>query len=210
MTISLELLWVIIFVALAFDFLNGLHDAANSIATIVSTRVLRPQYAVAWAAFFNFIAFLFFGLSVAQTVGTGIISPDIVDPRVILGALAGAIACRSVASACANAFTPPALLAARKKSPAWKVAEVLEVRSPRWLTCDPQGATSRWLLTCLTAWRGVSPGRCRRYSAANAPGSTHCSRLARRRAISTTDAADGCAIEAAATVQRGTADRRSR
>ena len=92
MTISLELLWVIIFVALAFDFLNGLHDAANSIATIVSTRVLRPQYAVAWAAFFNFIAFLFFGLSVAQTVGTGIISPDIVDPRVILGALVGAIA----------------------------------------------------------------------------------------------------------------------
>jgi PiT family inorganic phosphate transporter len=91
-TISLELLWVIIFVALAFDFLNGLHDAANSIATIVSTRVLRPQYAVAWAAFFNFIAFLFFGLSVAQTVGTGIISPDIVDPRVILGALVGAIA----------------------------------------------------------------------------------------------------------------------
>ncbi len=92
MTISIELLWVIILVALAFDFLNGLHDAANSIATIVSTRVLRPQYAVAWAAFFNFIAFLFFGLSVAQTVGTGIISPDIVDPRVIFGALMGAIA----------------------------------------------------------------------------------------------------------------------
>ena len=66
MTISTEVLWAIIFVALAFDFLNGLHDAANSIATIVSTRVLRPQYAVAWAAFFNFIAFLFFGLSVAQ------------------------------------------------------------------------------------------------------------------------------------------------
>jgi PiT family inorganic phosphate transporter len=91
-TISIELLWVIILVALAFDFLNGLHDAANSIATIVSTRVLRPQYAVFWAAFFNFIAFLFFGLSVAQTVGTGIISPDIVDPRVIFGALMGAIA----------------------------------------------------------------------------------------------------------------------
>jgi PiT family inorganic phosphate transporter len=90
-TISIEVLWAIIFVALAFDFLNGLHDAANSIATIVSTRVLRPQYAVAWAAFFNFIAFLFFGLSVAQTVGTGIISPDIVDPRVIFGALMGAI-----------------------------------------------------------------------------------------------------------------------
>ena len=59
--------------ALLFDFLNGLHDAANSIATIVSTRVLRPRYAVVWAAFFNFIAFLFFGLHVAQTIGTGIV-----------------------------------------------------------------------------------------------------------------------------------------
>jgi PiT family inorganic phosphate transporter len=76
---------------LAFDFLNGLHDAANSIATIVSTRVLRPQYAVFWAAFFNFIAFLFFGLHVAQTVGTGIITPDIIDDNVIFGALMGAI-----------------------------------------------------------------------------------------------------------------------
>lgn len=81
----------LIAVALAFDFLNGLHDAANSIATIVSTRVLRPQYAVFWAAFFNFVAFLFFGLHVAQTVGTGIISPQIVDDRVIFGALMGAI-----------------------------------------------------------------------------------------------------------------------
>jgi PiT family inorganic phosphate transporter len=81
----------LIAVALAFDFLNGLHDAANSIATIVSTRVLPPQYAVFWAAFFNFIAFLFFGLHVAQTVGTGIITPDIIDDRVILGALMGAI-----------------------------------------------------------------------------------------------------------------------
>ncbi|WP_442753715.1 inorganic phosphate transporter [Methylocystis sp. JAN1] len=85
------LLYGLIAVALAFDFLNGLHDAANSIATIVSTRVLRPQYAVFWAAFFNFAAFLFFGLHVAQTVGTGIISPQIVDDRVIFGALMGAI-----------------------------------------------------------------------------------------------------------------------
>jgi PiT family inorganic phosphate transporter len=81
-----------IFVALAFDFLNGLHDAANSIATIVSTRVLRPQYAVAWAAFFNFIAFLFFGLHVAKTVGSGIVAPDLVDDAVIFGVLSGAIA----------------------------------------------------------------------------------------------------------------------
>ena len=67
--LSPTLLWGLIAVALAFDFLNGLHDAANSIATIVSTRVLKPHYAVAWAAFFNFIAFLFFGLHVAETVG---------------------------------------------------------------------------------------------------------------------------------------------
>ena len=85
------LLYGLIAVALAFDFLNGLHDAANSIATIVSTRVLRPQYAVFWAAFFNFVAFLFFGLHVAQTVGSGIISPQIVDDKVIFGALMGAI-----------------------------------------------------------------------------------------------------------------------
>lgn len=84
-------LLALIAVALIFDFLNGLHDAANSIATIVSTRVLRPQLAVVWAAFFNFIAFLFFGLHVAQTVGAGIVSPDIVDDFVIFGALMGAI-----------------------------------------------------------------------------------------------------------------------
>src|ERR671928_998437 len=77
--------------ALLFDFLNGLHDAANSIATVVSTRVLRPQVAVAWAAFFNFIAFLFFGLHVAQTLGKGIVAADVVDARVIFGALMGAI-----------------------------------------------------------------------------------------------------------------------
>jgi inorganic phosphate transporter, PiT family len=90
-SLAVWVLIALIFVALAFDFLNGLHDAANSIATIVSTRVLRPQYAVAWAAFFNFIAFLFFGLHVADTVGRGIISAAVVDPRVIFGALIGAI-----------------------------------------------------------------------------------------------------------------------
>ena len=88
----MPLLIALIVVALAFDFLNGLHDAANSIATIVSTRVLRPQYAVAWAAFFNFIAFLFFGLHVAETVGRGIVSARRWSiARVIFGALMGAI-----------------------------------------------------------------------------------------------------------------------
>jgi PiT family inorganic phosphate transporter len=91
-TLAFPLLVALIAVALLFDFLNGLHDAANSIATIVSTRVLRPQYAVFWAAFFNFIAFLFFGLHVANTIGKGIIEPDIVDPAVIFAALIGAIA----------------------------------------------------------------------------------------------------------------------
>ena len=84
-------LWILIAVALLFDFLNGLHDAANSIATIVSTRVLRPRYAVMWASVFNFLAFLVFGLHVAKTVGSGIVSLDIVSDRVIFGALTGAI-----------------------------------------------------------------------------------------------------------------------
>ena len=85
------LLVALIAVALVFDVINGMHDAANSIATIVSTRVLRPHYAVAWAAFFNFIAFLVFGLHVANTIGTGIVSAEIVDSRLIFAALMGAI-----------------------------------------------------------------------------------------------------------------------
>ncbi len=90
-TIAFPVLVGLIAVALLFDFLNGLHDAANSIATIVSTRVLRPQYAVFWAAFFNFVAFMVFGLHVANTIGTGIITPDIISPAVIFAALVGAI-----------------------------------------------------------------------------------------------------------------------
>ncbi|MEX2150168.1 MAG: inorganic phosphate transporter [Steroidobacteraceae bacterium] len=82
----------LIVIALIFDFMNGFHDAANSIATIVSTGVLKPYQAVVWAAFFNFIAIALFELKVAATVGKGIISPDIVDNYVIFGALIGAIA----------------------------------------------------------------------------------------------------------------------
>ncbi|MER9949703.1 inorganic phosphate transporter [Mesorhizobium sp. M0047] len=90
-TIAFPVLVGLVVVALFFDFLNGLHDAANSIATIVSTRVLRPQYAVLWAAFFNFIAFMFFGLHVAETVGKGIVDVSVVTPAVIFAALVGAI-----------------------------------------------------------------------------------------------------------------------
>ncbi len=82
----------LVVVALLFDFMNGFHDSANSIALMVSTRLLTPQAAVVWAAFFNFIAFLFFGLHVANTVGSGIVSPAIIDNAVIFGALCGAIA----------------------------------------------------------------------------------------------------------------------
>ena len=92
MTISFSLLVFLIVVALAFDFLNGLHDAANSIATVVATRVLSPVVAVVWAAFFNFSAFFVFGTAVAKTVGAGIIHADVIDPQVIFGALCGAIA----------------------------------------------------------------------------------------------------------------------
>ena len=84
---SLQVLVCLVALALVFDFMNGFHDAANSIATIVSTGAMRPQWAIVWAAFFNFIAFLFFGLHVAGTVGKGIIDPLIVDHYVVFGAL---------------------------------------------------------------------------------------------------------------------------
>ena len=87
-------LWVVILLvamALIFDFMNGFHDAANSIATVVSTGVLKPTQAVVFAAFFNFVAIFVFHLSVAATVGKGIVTPDIVDTHVVFGALAGAI-----------------------------------------------------------------------------------------------------------------------
>jgi PiT family inorganic phosphate transporter len=87
MTVTIVLL---VALALVFDFLNGFHDSANSVATIVSTRVLSPRFAVLWAAFFNFIAFAVFGLHVANTVGKGIIDITIVDNSVIFGTLVGA------------------------------------------------------------------------------------------------------------------------
>jgi PiT family inorganic phosphate transporter len=87
----MELVVFLIVVALVFDFINGFHDAANSIATVVSTRVLSPFQAVAWAAFFNFVAAFGFGVQVATTVGKGVIDPSVVDSHVIFGGLMGAI-----------------------------------------------------------------------------------------------------------------------
>jgi inorganic phosphate transporter, PiT family len=89
--LAFPLLVGLVGLALLFDFINGAHDAANAIATVVSTRVLSPMHAVLLAAFFNFIAFLFFGLAVAQTLGKGIVAAEVVDAWVIFGALAGAI-----------------------------------------------------------------------------------------------------------------------
>ncbi|MBI4587061.1 MAG: inorganic phosphate transporter [Planctomycetes bacterium] len=90
--LDLWLLYGIIALALVFDFVNGFHDAANSIATVVSTRVLSPLTAVMWAAFFNFVAFLFFGLEVAATIGKGVVDPGGVTTYVICAGLIGAIA----------------------------------------------------------------------------------------------------------------------
>jgi PiT family inorganic phosphate transporter len=88
---EIQYVLMIIGVALAFDFINGFHDSANSIATVVSTRVLSPGVAVIWAAFFNFAAAFVVGTAVAKTIGKGLIDPHVVDPTVILGALLGAI-----------------------------------------------------------------------------------------------------------------------
>ncbi|MBS0396550.1 MAG: inorganic phosphate transporter [Proteobacteria bacterium] len=92
LSIPIGTLALLVVLALAFDFMNGFHDAANSIATVVSTGVLRPHYAVVWAAFFNFLALFIFHLKVASTVGKGIVDPSAIDHYVIFGALSGAIA----------------------------------------------------------------------------------------------------------------------
>jgi inorganic phosphate transporter, PiT family len=91
MTISMEMVILLVLLALAFDFMNGFHDSANSIATVVSTGVLKPKHAVAFAAFFNVVAIFFFQLKVAATIGKGTIEISVVDQHVILGALVGAI-----------------------------------------------------------------------------------------------------------------------
>src|SRR5665647_2194186 len=92
MSAELVLVLIVITAALSFDYLNGFHDAANSVATVVSTRVLTPLQAVVWAAFFNFVSAFSFGTGVATTVGSGMVDVSIVTPYVILSGLVGAIA----------------------------------------------------------------------------------------------------------------------
>lgn len=91
MLMSTGFILLVIFLAFVFDFINGFHDAANTIATIVTTGVLTPRQAVIWAAFFNFIAFMVFNLSVAATIGAGLINPEVINSGLILSALVGAI-----------------------------------------------------------------------------------------------------------------------
>jgi PiT family inorganic phosphate transporter len=105
----LTLIILIVMLALAFDFLNGMNDAANSIATVVSTRVLSPRLAVLWAAFFNFIAAFCFGVHVATTIGKGIVDPGVVDAVLILATLSAAIfwTYLCTASGCRSVFLMP-------------------------------------------------------------------------------------------------------
>src|SRR2546427_4040451 len=91
MTTTAAIALLIVLIALIFDFINGFHDAANSIATVVSTRVLSPRFAVYWAAVFNFLAVFVFGTAVANTMGKGIISVAILDYHIVFAALSGAI-----------------------------------------------------------------------------------------------------------------------
>src|SRR5512137_366837 len=99
MPIAMWVVVMLVVLALAFDFMNGFHDAANSIATVVSTGVLKPHHAVAFAAFFNVVAIFAFELKVAATVGKGIVEPGVVDQHVIFGALVGGIAGATLAKA---------------------------------------------------------------------------------------------------------------
>ena len=88
---TFEVFVFLVVLALAFDFMNGFHDAANSIATIVSTGAMSPQWAIVWAAFFNFVAFLFFGLHVAATIGKKIVDVSIIDHYIVFKTLVNAI-----------------------------------------------------------------------------------------------------------------------
>ena len=148
--LGLPALVALIAVALLFDLLNGLHDAANSIATVVSTRVLPPQYAVAWAAFFNFIAFLFFGLHVAQTIGTGIVAAEVVDAAVIFGALMGAICWNlitwwlGIPSSSSHALIGGLAGGRHDEGRNWRDRLVRASASPAPRSCSPRCSASVW------------------------------------------------------------------
>ena len=162
--------------ALVFDFLNGFHDAANCIATVVSTGVLRPYQAVMWAAFFNFIAIAIFELKVAATVGKGIISPEFVDQHVIFGALVGAITWNlitwyygipsssshaliggMIGAAMAKAGTAPLVTAGHPQDHRVH-RDLADARAAVGLAADARGVVDLLPLLARGAWIGYSAG----------------------------------------------------
>jgi PiT family inorganic phosphate transporter len=166
------MLVAIVLIALAFDFINGFHDAANSIATVVSTRVLTPRTAVLWAAFFNFVAFLIFPLHIAHTIGTGIIDPKIVDDAVLLGALGGAIAWNLITwwyglpSSSSHALVG-GLLGAGISKHGFSVVQVAGVgRTALFIVVSPVlGMVLGGTMTVIVSWvlRRTQPGRVDRW-----------------------------------------------
>ena len=169
---TFEVLVLLVAVALAFDFMNGFHDSANSIATVVSTRVLKPQWAVVWAAFFNIAAYFLFELKVASTIGRGTIEPAIVDHYIVFGALAGAIAWNVITwwyglpSSSSHALIGGLVGAALAKSgPAALVASGLTKTLAFILVSPLLGYTFGTLLTLAVAWgfRRAAPQRIDRW-----------------------------------------------
>jgi PiT family inorganic phosphate transporter len=168
-------LWVIValvVLALLFDFMNGFHDAANSIATVVSTGVLRPGQAVLFAAFFNFVAIFIFHLSVAATVGKGIAQPGVVDVHVVFGALVGAIAWNVVTwlygipSSSSHALIGGIVGAAMAKAGAGALVSAGIVRTVTFIFVSPLlGYVFGSLMMVLVAWicRHVTPSRADRW-----------------------------------------------
>src|SRR5947207_6219405 len=166
--LSLGILAGLVLVALAFDFMNGFHDAANSIATVVSTRVLKPYQAVLMAAFFNFLAVFIFHLSVAATVGRGIIDQGIVDHYVVFGALVGAIAWNlitwwyGIPSSSSHALIGGLVGAGVAKAGTWALIPAGILKTVAFIFISPFiGLVIGALLLILISWlfRRVTPSR---------------------------------------------------
>ena len=170
--VALGILVALIFVALAFDFMNGFHDAANSIATVVSTRVLKPYQAVLMAAFFNFAALFVFEPNVATTVGKGIVDQGIVDPAVVLGALVGAIAWNvitwwfGIPSSSSHALVGGLVGAAVAKAGVWALVAPGIIKIVVFILISPAlGFALGTLLMLMVAWifRRASPSKTDRW-----------------------------------------------
>jgi PiT family inorganic phosphate transporter len=171
-SISLGVVVLLVMIALAFDFMNGFHDAANSIATVVSTRVLKPYQAVMWAAFFNFAALFVFQLKVATTVGQGIIDGSVVDHHIVFGALVGAIAWNIITwyyglpSSSSHALIGGLIGAAVAKSGFWALQSAGIYKTLLFIVISPTlGFLLAGLLMVAVSWicRRTTPARVDRW-----------------------------------------------